>query len=269
MTSTTGRGFAVEFKAPGGRSTGTQWTMSPSGLGKEISFARALSSLYAKIVAVLYLKCFFAGFHLTSQQSTEPTSMTQLAGPLFRLLDPNARKRCEGWFLVLGIAEIVIGLIALGASAVMTLVSAVLFGWLLLVGGILSAGHAFWRKQRRGMVLELGTGIVYAIAGVMIVANPGEAAISLTLLIAMFLWTSGLLRIAVALIGGLPHWGWVLLNGVMTAGLGVLIWREWPLSGLWVIGLFIGIDMVVYGWSLVMRSLMAKSLPQPAGMSAP
>ena len=232
-------------------------------------FARASSSLSAKIGVVLYLKRFFAAFHLTSQQSRGPTSMTQLPGPLLRSLDPNALKRGGRWFLGLGIAEIVIGLIAVGAPAVMTLVSAVFFGWLLLVGGILSAGHAFWRKQWRGLFLELGTGIVYAIAGIIIVANPGEAAISLTLLIAMFLWMSGLLRIAVALIGGLPHWGWVLLNGVITAGLGVLIWREWPLSGLWVIGLFIGIDMVVYGWSLVMRSLMAKSSPQPAHMSAP
>jgi len=166
---------------------------------------------------------------------------------------------------VLGIAEIALGLIAAGAPVVMTLVSAVFFGWLLLVGGILSAGQAFWRKQWRGLFLELGTGILYAVAGLMIIAHPGEAAISLTLLIAIFLWISGVFRIAVAVIWNPPHWGWVLLNGIITAGLGVLIWREWPLSGLWVIGLFIGIDMIVYGWSLVMLSVTAKSLREPGG----
>ena len=75
-------GFVVEFKAPGG------WGNALNG----DFFGRASSSLYAKIGAVLYLKGFFAGFHLTSQQSTEPTSMTQLSGPLLRSLELNALK---------------------------------------------------------------------------------------------------------------------------------------------------------------------------------
>jgi len=196
--------------------------------------------------------------------------MTQIAGPAIRSFDPDALKRHWGWFLVLGIAEIVLGIIAIGAPVVMTLVSAVFFGWLLLVGGILSAGHAFVRKQWRGFFLDLVIGILYVVAGFMIIANPGEAAASLTLLIAMFLLMSGIFRIYVALTEteNLPHSGWVLLNGIITSVLGVLIWKQWPLSGLWAIGLFVGIEMVVYGWSLVMLSLMAKSLPEPAVTAA-
>jgi uncharacterized membrane protein HdeD (DUF308 family) len=189
-------------------------------------------------------------------------------GQISPSFDVAALKGKWGWILALGIVEIILGTIAIGAPVVMTLVSAVFFGWLLLFGGILSGVHAFWRKQWKGFFLDLVIGVLYAVAGFMVIANPAEAAVTLTLLIAMFLLMSGIFRIIVALTGHLQHWGWVLLNGVITAGLGVLIWRQWPLSGLWVIGLFIGIDMIFYGWSLVMLSMMVKSPPRPLGGAA-
>jgi uncharacterized membrane protein HdeD (DUF308 family) len=144
----------------------------------------------------------------------------------------------------------------------------VFFGWLLLIGGVLSAVHAFWRKQWRGFFLDLVTGVLYAVAGFLMVAEPLAAAASLTLLIAMLLLIGGIFRIVVALSGHLEHWGWVLLNGVITAALGVMIWRQWPSSALWVIGMFIGIEMIFYGWSLVMLSLIAKGAVGPAGAPA-
>jgi uncharacterized membrane protein HdeD (DUF308 family) len=147
-------------------------------------------------------------------------------------------------------------------------VTVVFFGWLLLIGGVLSAVHAFWRKQWRGFFLDLVTGVLYAVAGFLMVAEPLAAAASLTLLIAMLLLIGGIFRIVVALSGHLEHWGWVLLNGVITAALGVMIWRQWPSSALWVIGMFIGIEMIFYGWSLVMLSLIAKGAVGPAGAPA-
>jgi uncharacterized membrane protein HdeD (DUF308 family) len=174
--------------------------------------------------------------------------------------DAHVLRRSWGWFLVLGILEIALGTVAVGASVFATLLTVVFFGWLLLAGGVLSAGHAFWRKQWRGFLIDLAMGILYVVAGLMMVGNPAAAAVSLTLLIAMFLLIGGIFRIIVALSGQLQHWVWVMLNGLITAGLGILIWRQWPLSGLWVIGLFVGIEMILYGWSLVMLSLMAKGV---------
>jgi uncharacterized membrane protein HdeD (DUF308 family) len=188
---------------------------------------------------------------------------TSLGGNL-SAADPHVLKGSWGWFLALGILEIVLGTIAVGSSVLATLVSVTFFGWLLLFGGIVSVVHAFWRKHWRGFFLDLVTGVLYMVAGFMMVENPGEAAVTLTLLIAMFLLLGGIFRIIVAFSGHLEHWGWVLLNGVITAGLGVLIWRQWPLSGLWVIGLFVGIEMIFYGWSLVMLSMVVKGAVRPA-----
>ena len=174
-------------------------------------------------------------------------------------------KRSWGWFLALGIVLIVLGTIALGSALVMTIASVFFVGWLLIVGGVMEAVHAFWRKRWAGFFLDLLTGILYFVVGWMMVTNPKESALLLTLIIAMFLVFEGVFRIVAALTARYPHWGWVLFNGVISLLLGIMIWRQWPYSGLWVIGLFVGIEMLLNGWSLVMLSL---SRPQASGRSA-
>lgn len=175
--------------------------------------------------------------------------------PLFGV---DVLRRNWGWFVALGIIQIILGLIALGTSVVVTLVSVVLFGWLLLIGGVLSVVHAFWERQWSGFFIDLAVGILDVVVGFMVVGNPVASAETLTLLIAMFLFMGGIFRIVAALTGHFHHSFWVLLNGIVTLALGIMIWRQWPLSGLWVIGLFIGIDLIFYGWSLLMVGLTAR-----------
>ena len=166
-----------------------------------------------------------------------------------------------GWFFALGILLAVLGTAAAGASLLMTLATMVMVGWLMIVGGVVEAFHAFTCKSWGGFFIDLLTGILYAVVGFMIVGNPGATAVALTLLIAMFLMFGGIFRIVTAVIVQFPNWGWLLLHGVVNLLLGVGIWRQWPLSGLWVIGLFVGIDMILNGWSLIMLGLAAKNLP--------
>ena len=129
------------------------------------------------------------------------------------------------------------------------------------MGGVLQAAHACSCKGWGGFFIDLLTGILYVVVGFMVVANPGTTAVALTLLIAMFLTFGGIFRIMVALVVRFQNWIWLLLHGVVNLLLGIAIWRQWPLSGLWVIGLFVGIDMLFNGWSLVMLGLAAKNLP--------
>ena len=86
----------------------------------------------------------------------------------------------------------------------------------------------------------------------------------LTLVIAMFLVFEGIFGSWRRLTARYPHWGWVMFNGIISLVLGIMIWRQWPYSGLWVIGLFVGIEMLLNGWSLVMLSF---SRPQASGRS--
>ena len=142
-------------------------------------------------------------------------------------------RRRWGWYLALGIVLIVLGMIAIGSTFLMTIASVLFFGWLLIIGGVMEAIHAFWHKRWAGFFLDLLTGILYVVVGWMMVTNPKESALLLTLIIAMFLLFEGVFRIVAALTARYPHWGWVLFNGVISLVLGVMIWRRWPYSGLW------------------------------------
>lgn len=170
-------------------------------------------------------------------------------------------RRKWGWFLALGILLVVLGMVALGSSVFLTLATMVFVGWLMIAGGVFEAIHAFSCKRWGGFFIDMLTGILYVVVGFLVVANPGVTAIALTLLIAMFLTFGGLFRIVVAIVVRFHNWGWLLLHGVVNLLLGIAIWRQWPLSGLWVIGLFVGIDMLFNGWSLVMLAMTAKNLP--------
>ncbi len=170
-------------------------------------------------------------------------------------------RRRWGWIVGLGIVLVIAGAAALGSSCLMTVFSMVLLGWLMVGSGILQTIHAFTCKKWSGFFIDLLTGILYLVVGFMIIANPGATAVAVTLLIAMFLIFGGIFRIVVPLVVRYPNWIWVLLHGVIILLLGIAIWQQWPLSGLWVIGLFVGIDMLLNGLSLVMLGLAAKNLP--------
>jgi len=172
----------------------------------------------------------------------------------------DIRKR-SGWFLGLGAILIVLGLIALGSSMVLTLTTMVFIGWLMLLAGVLQTVHAFTCKSWGGFFIDLFAGAFNAVLGILIIGHPGATAVALTLMIAMSLIISGIFRIAVALSVRFPNRNWLLLHGAINLLLGFAILQEWPSSGLWVIGTFIGVDIVFNGWSLVMLALAIRHAP--------
>jgi uncharacterized membrane protein HdeD (DUF308 family) len=182
-----------------------------------------------------------------------------------QMVDLEAFRQNRGWFLVLGILIIILGMVALSCTVTTTLFSILLLGWVLIITGVVEAVGAFWEGKWGGFFLHLVVGILYAVVGFMLVANPEAAALSLTFILAVFFIVAGIFRIITALSMQFPQWGWLLFNGIVTLILGVLIWRQWPYSGLWVIGLFIAIELLITGWTWVMLSLAARRLtPQEA-----
>lgn len=161
------------------------------------------------------------------------------------------------WFLVLGIAMVVLGVVAISYACIVkvTMAATVLFGFFLLAGGIGEIVHSFWVGRWSGMLLHLLVGVLYAFVGIMVIDQPETAAVQLTLLIAIFLMVTGIFRVVFAVAERFAGSGWVLLNGVVTFILGLMIYKQWPDSSLWVIGLFIGIDLIFNGISWIMLAL--------------
>ena len=164
--------------------------------------------------------------------------------------------RNQWWcFLLLGIALIVLGTICIIEPLVPSLASVVVLGFLLMAAGITQIVSAFWAGKWSGMLLHILIGVLYVAVGYMIVDAPVVNMVLITKFIAIFLIVSGAVRIISALVVRFPDWGWALLNGGVTLLLGIIINRQLPEASLWVIGLFIGIEMVFNGWAWVMLAL--------------
>jgi uncharacterized membrane protein HdeD (DUF308 family) len=158
------------------------------------------------------------------------------------------------WFLVLGIGMVLLGTFAIGwgCLAAFTVAATWLFGFLLLGSGIVEIINSFWMGRWSGMLFHLLIGVLYTMVGFLIIDQPESAAVQLTLLIAIFLMVGGIFRIVFAVSERFTGWNWVLLNGVITFLLGVMIYKQWPGSSLWVIGLFVGLDLIFNGIAWIM-----------------
>jgi uncharacterized membrane protein HdeD (DUF308 family) len=173
------------------------------------------------------------------------------------------------WFLILGVVLIVIGTIAIGSAELMTMVSVLLFGWLLIFAGLFEIIHGFARRAWGGFFINLMGGLLYGVTGLLMVSHPGIAAITLTLMIALLFIVAGTFRIFVAFSTPIHHRGWLILNGAISLILGFCIMDSWPVSGLWVIGLFLGIDMIFDGWTEVMLALSSGRGGGPSSPAQP
>jgi len=173
--------------------------------------------------------------------------------------------RSHWWaFLAMGLALVILGSVCIAAPWMASVTSVVVFGFMLLAAGITQVVSSFWAGKWSGMLLHLLIGILYMVVGFMIIDAPVENTLLLTKLIAIFLIVTGIFDIVAALAHRFHSWGWVLLNGCVTLLLGLLINKQWPSSALWVIGLFVGIELIFNGWGWIMLSLGLKASKQPA-----
>jgi uncharacterized membrane protein HdeD (DUF308 family) len=171
-------------------------------------------------------------------------------------------RRNRGWLITLGVVSIILGVIALVDSIAATVASMIVFGWILLVAGIIEAIQAFRHRQGGHLFLHLLNAVLAFVVGLMLLRNPLAGALLVTLLLAAYFVVIGVFRIVASLSLRVPHWGWTMANGIVSLIFGILVWAQWPISGLWVIGLFIGIDLIFMGWNEVMLGLAARRLPQ-------
>ncbi len=180
------------------------------------------------------------------------------------LENPTLAAFSKNWsqFLIWGIVLVILGLIAISTTVMTTLISVIFLSFLLLISGIVIMVDActFWWKKGNGFFLHLLFGILYFAIGIMLLEKPILTAVSLTLLLGIFYLVLGLFRTIDCLTTRTPRWGWNLFNAIISLLLGILILCNWPLSGLYIIGLFVGIDLLFTGLSYVMGSLAARSL---------
>jgi uncharacterized membrane protein HdeD (DUF308 family) len=170
------------------------------------------------------------------------TSTTQTPG-FGTELEPLRAK--SGWIIALGVVYVIAGFIALGSVVMATAASVFLVGIMMLIAGVAEVIGAFQVKSWGKFVLWMVLGALYIIAGFVTFQNPLLAAAVLTLALGVALVASGIMRIILAF--GMKARAWLILSGVITLLLGLIILARWPVSSLYVLGLFLGIDLIFAG----------------------
>jgi uncharacterized membrane protein HdeD (DUF308 family) len=175
-------------------------------------------------------------------------------------------KKNWGWFLALGILFIILGFIGLGMMVALTIASVVFFGVLLVIAAVAQIINAFKGKGWKSIAWHILSAILYGLAGVVIFIDPLVASLIFTLALGFIILLVGITRIVMAFhIRGAKGWGWPVVSGIISVLLGIMIIAQWPVSGLWVIGLFVAIEIIMSGWSYIFLALAARR----AGASVP
>jgi len=155
-----------------------------------------------------------------------------------------------GWFVALGIAQLVLGIIAWFDVIAFTIAGVIFIGALLLVAGVFQIVHAFMDRGWRAFVLHLLVGVLYVIGGFLLMDEPIQGSVVITILLAIALMVGGVLRIVIAIQHrDMPGWVLMLVGGLISLVVGVLLYATLPWSGLWVVGTLIAVELIVQGVS--------------------
>jgi uncharacterized membrane protein HdeD (DUF308 family) len=170
---------------------------------------------------------------------------------------PIPAQPASGWYVLWGVLLIGTGILALLMPVVAALATGLVFGWLLIVGGVSEIVYAVQTRTHEHFGWKLLSGVLTLVLGVAVVILPLAGAASLALLVGAFLFVGGVVRTTLAFrFRPRRGWGWVLFDGALSIVLAVLIAAGWPESSIAFIGLLTGFVLISAGvWRIVLHRL--------------
>lgn len=158
----------------------------------------------------------------------------------------------------------VLGLLAIVFPYFAGISLSILLGAALVVGALVHVGHAFsvssWSLTKAFWQVVLG--LVYGLAGVLLIANPVIGLATLTFLVIAFLVLEGVVEVGWGLVSrGSEGWVWLLFSGIVSLGLAVLLLVGLPWTAVWAVGLYVGVNLLITGVTLIMLGMKT---PRPA-----
>ncbi len=168
-------------------------------------------------------------------------------------------KKNSGLLIFLGILTVIFGVVAIGSPLITGVAVSVFVGFLLLASGVAQIVHALKSKQWGTGFWGTVIGLLGVVAGLLMIFRPMVGLVTMTILLAIYFLVDGISEIIAAFkIKPDQGWGWLLFNGIVAVLLGVMIWRQWPVSGAWAIGVLVGIHILITGWSMIILGTGAR-----------
>ena len=170
-------------------------------------------------------------------------------------------RKSWGWFLVIGILLMILGALCIVKAQTATAFSILVLGWILMISGVLWLINAFRTITWPIFFLYLLNALIRGGVGYLLIRHPNAGAEGVTMVIAILLIVGGLFRTAGASVIKFPWWGWTVLAGLVSVGLGVYVLAIYPVASTFFIGIVIGVDLIFDGGALTAFAGAIHSLP--------
>ena len=175
-------------------------------------------------------------------------------------------------YLIQGAVMVLLGLFAIAVPVATALTIELYVGWLFLISGIVGLATLVGKHNVPAFLWTLVGAVLALVVGVMLVWRPAAGVLSLALLLTGFFIAEGVSQILAALknrsvLGN--AWLWLLLSGIVDLGLAGIVISGWPGTAAWILGMFVGINLFMSGFALVMTAFACRDVTRVAGTSQP
>ena len=174
----------------------------------------------------------------------------------------NARVKAH-WkaFLFEGILLAVLGVAALILPPLASLAIAIFLGWMFLISGIGGLIVTYWARSTPGFWWSLISAALAVLAGMLLLARPMQAVLTLTIVLGAYFLAEGVATIMYALehrreLSG--RWSWLLISGLVDIAISFMVITGLPSSAEWAIGVLVGINLLFGGATLIGMALAAR-----------
>jgi uncharacterized membrane protein HdeD (DUF308 family) len=165
----------------------------------------------------------------------------------------------------MGILTVLIGIIALGSPLASGVVLSYMIAFLLIGGGITRGIYALKAGSLGKGILMLAFGAITLFAGFTVLANPILGLATLTIILFAYFLIEGITGIILALqVKPQKGWGVLLINGIVSLLLAIMVYRNWPVSAVWLPGVLVGINLLFTGITMLAIGSTARDLRNTA-----
>jgi uncharacterized membrane protein HdeD (DUF308 family) len=158
-----------------------------------------------------------------------------------------------GW----GFAVMLLGMLAIMAPFVSGVAVTSMVALAITAAGLAMTVYAFKAGSFGKGLLQLLFGGITVLCGVAMFSMPVLSMLTLTGILLAYFLVDGIFAIVAGVRGkGAPGWGWMIVSGIASIVLAIILWRQWPISGAYTIGLLVGIRLIFTGWSIAMLGML-------------
>lgn len=152
-----------------------------------------------------------------------------------------------------GVVLSVLGLLAIAFPFVTGISLSILLGALLVVGALVHAAHAFSTPGWLGSIAQVALAVVYAIAGIALLANPVLGLVTLTALLVVYFAVEGVVLLYMGLrLRPERSWGWTIASGAISIAAAVFLFVGFPSTATWAVGFLFGVNLLSTGLAMVL-----------------